>query len=208
MERPTKSNRKLKPRKLPSQCLCCGEENPWVINKVEFTAPFRDTEHVFRAEVNQCRHCDAVATTEEQSAAISAKVRETHQKWMSERLKLAQKALGLSLRELADKITIPFATLGRVSSGEHLIEATVEKLLWLEIRELTHERMVELLFQMEPPEFRNTNGSVLVKTIQNSACAYAGILRSAAQSPLGKSAADFGRADHFPETSCSNLVPA
>jgi transcriptional regulator with XRE-family HTH domain len=207
MERPTKSNRNLKPRNLPSQCLCCGEENPWVINKVEFVAPFRDTEHVFRAEVNQCRHCDAVATTEGQSEAISLKVRESHRKWMSERLKAAQKELGLSLRELAEKTSIPFATLGRVSSGEHLIEATLEKLLWLEIAQLTHARMMELMFQIEQSGYRITNGSVLVRNEPKNARIYAGILQTAAQSPIGSSDV-FVCTNRFPERSYGNLVPA
>jgi transcriptional regulator with XRE-family HTH domain len=207
MNRERISKRPLPPRKLPSECLCCGEENPWVINKIEFVAPFRDTEHVFRAEVNQCRHCDAVATTEEQSEAISAKVRESHRKWMSERLKAAQRELGLSLRELADRTSIPFATLGRVSSGEHLIEATVEKLLWMQIGELTHERMMERLFQMKQREFRITNGSVLVKHDPDSVRAYAAILQTAAQSPLGKCSA-FGLQNRSPEESYSNLAPA
>lgn len=207
MERPTKSKRALKPRLLPPSCLCCGEENPWVLNNVEFTAPFRDTEHGFRTEVNQCRHCDAISTTEEQSAAISAKVRESHRKWMSERLKAAQRELGLSLRDLAERTGIPFATLGRVSSGEHLIEATMEKLLWMEIGKLTHERMMERLIQIKQCEFRITNGHVLAKHDPENVRVYAGILQTAAQSPLGK-CSTFGRQDRFPEESCNNLVPA
>ena len=207
MERPIKSKRQLKPRKLPTECLCCGEVNPWVINKVEFTAPFRDAEHLVRAEVNQCRHCDAISTTEEQSAVISAQVRDAHRKLISEKLKKAQKELGLSLRELAEKTCIPFATLGRISSGEHLIEATMEKLLWMEIGKLTHARIMEGWLQMEQHTFRMTNGSFRIKTDPKQAGLYSRILQTAAQSPLGKSS-DFEQEGDFLNQSCSNPVAA
>jgi hypothetical protein len=205
MERPTRSKRQLKPRKIPSECLCCGEADPWVVNKVEFIAPFRDTEHAFRAEVHQCRHCDAISTTEEQTEAISAQVRDAHRKWISERLKTAQKELGLSLRELAEKSSIPFATLGRISSGEHLIEATMEKLLWMEIERLTDAHVMERLLKMKQHAFRLTNGSVFVKNNPSTARVYSGILKSAAHSPLGNSS-DCGREQSVSKPSCSDLV--
>ncbi len=206
MNRQRLSTRPLPPRKLPTECLCCGGVNPWVINKVEFTAPFRDAEHVFRAEVNQCRHCDAISTTEEQSAVISAQVRDAHRKLISEKLKKAQKELGLSLRELAEKSCIPFATLGRISSGDHLIEATMEKLLWLEIVKLTHARNMEGWLQMEQHAFRVTNGSVRIKTDPMQASLYARILKTAAQSPQRSS--DCKQADDFQNPSCITPVAA
>lgn len=189
MERPTKSKRHLKPRQLPPSCLCCGEENPWVLNKVEFTAPFREAEHEFRAEVNQCRHCDAIATTEEQSAAISEQVRDAHWKWNSAKLKAAQKVLGLSLRDLAEKTGVPFATLGRISSGDHPIEATIERLLWMEIDRLTHEQVMERLLHIRQRAFRVTNGSILVKCDLRNVGVYSTVLNTAAQSPVGKTGA-------------------
>lgn len=207
MNRKRLSTRPLPPRKLPTECLCCGEANPWVVNKVEFSAPFREAEHVFRAEVNQCRHCDAVSTTEEQSAAISAQVRDAHRKWISEKLKKEQKDLGLSLRELAEKTCIPFATLGRISSGDHLIEATMEKLLWAEIGRLKQARIMEAWLQMEQPAFRVTNGSVRIKTDPKQIGLYSRILKTAAQSPLGRSS-DCEQAGDLPNLSCINPVAA
>ncbi len=207
MERPVKSKRQLKPRQLPQECLCCGESNPWVLNTVEFTAPFRDAEHLFRAEVNQCRHCDAISTTEEQSAVITAQVRDAHRKLISEKLKKAQKELGFSLRELAEKSCIPFATLGRISSGDHLIEATMEKLLWMEIGKLTRARIMEGWLQMEQHAFRMTNGSVRIKTDPKQAGLYSRILKTAAQSPLGRSS-DCEQEGDFLNHSCSNPVAA
>lgn len=207
MNRQRHSTRPLPPRKLPTECLCCGEVDPWVINKVEFTAPFRDTEHLVRAEVNQCRHCDAISTTEEQSAVISALVRDVHQRWISEKLKKAQKELGMSLRDLAEKSRIPFATLGRISSGEHLIEATMEKLLWLEIGKLNQARITERWLQMGQQAFRVTNGTVRVNSDPKQAGLYSRILKAAAQSPLGKSG-DFEREGDFLNPSYSNPVAA
>lgn len=207
MNRERISKRPLPPRKLPSQCLCCGTENPWVLNKVPFIAPFRDAEHEFRAEVHQCRHCDAVTTTEEQSAAISAQTRNAHQKWISEKLKAAKKELGLSLRDLAEKSGIPFATLGRVSSGEHLIEATMEKLLWMEIGKLTQAQIAGRWLGMRQREFRVTDGSVLVKGDPTCAHIYSEILQIAARPPLGN-CGNIGREDQFSAPSYSNLLPA
>lgn len=207
MNRQRLSTRPLPPRKLPTECLCCGVVNPWVINKVNFSAPFRDVEHNFRAEMNQCRYCDAISTTEEQSSVISAQVRDVHQKWISEKLKKAQKELGLSLRELAEKSCIPFATLGRISSGDHLIEATMEKLLWMEIERLTHARTMEGWLQMEQHAFRVTNGSVRIKTDPMQAGLYSRILKTAAQSPIGKNS-DFEQEGGFLNQSCSNPVAA
>jgi len=207
MERPIKSKRQLKPKKLPQECLCCGESNPWVINTVNFTAPFREVEHSVQALVHQCRHCDAIATTEEQSEALLVKSRVAHTKWISEKLKKAQKELGLSLREFAERSVIPFATLGRISSGDHLIEATMEKLLWMEIEKLTHTRKTERWIQMEQHAFRLTNGSVRINGDPKQAGVYSRILKTAAQSPLGKSA-DFEQERDFLNQSCSNFVPA
>lgn len=207
MERPIKSKRQLKPKQLPQECLCCGESTPWVLNTVNFSAPFRDVEHSVQTLVHQCRHCDAIATSEEQSETLLVKVQEAHTKWISDKLKRTQKELGLSLRDLAEKTCIPFATLGRISSGGHLIEATMEKLLWMEIGKLTHARNMEGWLQMEQHAFRVTNGSVRVKTDPMQASLYARILKTAAQSPLGKSS-NFEQEGDFPDQPCSNPVAA
>lgn len=207
MERPRKSKRPLPPRKLPTECLCCGEENPWVINKVEFVAPFRDTEHSFHAEAHQCRSCDAISTTPEQVEVISVKVRDAHRKWISERLKKVQKELGVSLRELTEKSGIPFATLGRISSGEHLPEATTEKLLWMEIERLTQERRTSLWIQMEQSRFSATNGSIIVQSNPKNVGIYSMVLKAAAQSPLGNSR-NFEQKGCYSNQTCPNLVLA
>jgi len=207
MERPIKSKRQLKPKQLPQECLCCGESNPWVLNTVNFSAPFRDVEHPVQALVHQCRHCDAIATTEEQAESLLVKAREAHMKWLSDNLKKAQKELGLSLREFAEKSGIPFATLGRISSGDHLIEATMEKLLWMEIGSLTHARKTERWIQMEQHAFRLTNGPVSINIDSNRVGLYSRILKNAAQSPLGKSS-DFEQEGDFLNQICNNPVAA
>jgi len=207
MNRQRLSKRPLPPRKLPSACLCCGGSDPWVVNKVDFIVPFRDAEHSVHAEVNQCRHCDAISTTEEQSAAISAQIRDAHRKWISERLKKAQKELGLSLRELSDKTGISFATLGRVSSGDHLIEATMEKLLWVQIEKLTHEHRSSVWIQTENHELRVTNGSVLIKADSKNLRVYARVLKTAAQTALGNRC-DSRQAKRLSDQSCGDLVLA
>lgn len=207
MERPRKSTRPLPPRKIPTECLCCGAVNPWVINKVEFVAPFRDTEHCFRAEANQCRHCDAIATTPEQVEAISGKVRDAHKTWISQKFKQSCRELGVSIRELVNLTGIPFATLARASSGESLIEATVEKLLWIEIERLTEESRTARWMKMEPQDFRVMNGSVVVKTDPRNARVYSGIWKTATQSSLGNSH-DFGQEECFSKQCYSNLVTA
>jgi hypothetical protein len=175
--------------------------------KVDFTAPFRDTEHVVRAEVNQCRHCDAISTTEEQSAAISAQVREAHRKWVSDRLKKAQKELGLSLRKLSDKADIPFATLGRISAGEHHIEATSEKLLWLEIEKLTHEHLSACWIQMAGHSLRVTNGASVIRTAPGNGGRYTRILQTPMKPKL-ESRFDAPQAKQSTERSFSELLVA
>ena len=207
MSRPKLSKRPLPPRKTPPECLCCGESNPWIVNKVEFIAPFRGVNHEFYAEVNQCRHCEAIATTEKQSEAIAAQVHDAHRKWMSEKLKSAQRELGLSLRDLAEKSSIPFATLGRISSGDHLIEATMEKLLWMEIDRLTHERIIARWIQMEQCGLRVPDGSIIMKTDPKKIESYSSILKSPAQSPWDGSR-DIEEKEFCSSESYRNLVTA
>lgn len=183
MKRERISKRPLPPRKLPTECLCCGEESPWVINKVEFTAPFRETEHSFRAEAHQCRHCDAISTTPEQVKAISAKVRDAHKAWISQTFKEACRELGVSIRDLVGLTDIPFATLARASSGESLIEATVEKLLWREIEVLRESRLASTWLHMPTMAIPIPSGVATIK-IQATQHLYAKVLNSASQSPL------------------------
>ena len=205
MQRPIKSKRQLKPKQLPGECLCCGTGNPWVATTALVTAPFRGVEHSVSAQVHQCRHCDAIATTEDQSDFLLAKAREAHTKWISEKLKAAQKELGLSLRELAEKSAIPFATLGRISSGDHLVEATVEKLLWLEIGKLTHARYAERWIRMAQQPFRATDGSIRIKADPKRAGLYSGLVNAASQPACGKSG-DPDRKEDFRNLPCTNPV--
>lgn len=207
MQRPIKSKRQLKPKQLPPECLCCGTGNPWVTTTVLVTTPFRDVEHSVSAQVHQCRHCDAITTTEDQSDVLLAKAREAHTKWISEKLKAAQQELGLSLRDLAEKSAIPFATLGRISSGDHLVEATMERLLWLEIGKLTHARNAESWIRMGQQPFRATNGSIRIKADPKQAGLYSGILNAATQPALGESG-DSDRKEDFRNLPCTNPVAA
>ncbi len=180
MERPKKSNRLLPPRKLPTECLCCGGENPWVIHKVEFVAPFRETEHSFRVEAHQCRHCDAISTTPEQLEAISRKVRDAHKAWISQKFKKACRALGVSIRDLVGLTDIPFATLARASSGESLIEATVEKMLWQEFEVLRQKHLAAAWIHMSIPA-PSAHRTIKMQPAQHL---YSMVLKNAAQSPL------------------------
>lgn len=82
MERQKISKRPLPPRKLPTQCLQCGMDTPWVITEVDIVAPYQSTTHEIRAEMHQCRNCDAVSTTPAQFAAINERVREAHRLWL------------------------------------------------------------------------------------------------------------------------------
>lgn len=183
MKRERISKRPLPPRKLPTECLCCGEENPWVINQVEFVAPFRDTEHSFRAEAHQCRHCDAISTTPEQVEAISAKVRDAHKAWISQKFKSASNELGVSIRQLVALTNIPQATLARASSGESLIEATVEKLLWREIEVLRESRLASTWLHMPTVAIRIPAEMATIR-MQATQHLYSKVLNSASQSPL------------------------
>ena len=183
MKRERISKRPLPPRKLPTECLCCGEENPWVINKVEFVAPFRDTEHSFRAEAHQCRHCDAISTTPEQVEAISAKVRDVHKAWISQKFKSASNELGVSIRQLVALTNIPQATLARASSGESLIEATVEKLLWKEIEALRESHLASVWLHM-PTKAIHIPAEMAIIKIQATPHLYSKVLQTASQSPF------------------------
>lgn len=151
-----------------------------MINKVEFTAPFRETEHSFRTEAHQCRHCDAISTTPEQVEAISAKVRDAHKAWISSEFKKAQQELGLSIRGLAAVISIPQATLARISSGELLVEATVEKLLWQEIGDLRKSHLASAWLHMSIPVLSET-ATIRMQPAQHL---YSKVLKTASQSPL------------------------
>ena len=180
MERPRISKRPLPPRKLPTECLCCGEQDPWVINKVEFVAPFRETEHSFRSEAHQCRHCDAISTTPEQVEAISVGVRDAHKAWISQKFKEACREQGVSIRDLVGLTAIPFATLARASSGESLIEASVEIMLWQEFEVLRQKHLASAWIHMSIPA---PSVQCTIKT-QSSRHPYSIVLKKAAQSPI------------------------
>ena len=180
MERPRISKRPLPPRKLPTECLCCGKENPWVINKVEFVAPFRETEHSCLSEAHQCRHCGAISTTPEQVEAISVRVRDAHKAWISQKFKEACRALGVSIRDLVGLTDIPFATLARASSGESLVEATVEKMLWQEFEVLRQKHLASAWIHMSVPA-PSAQHTIKMQHIQHP---YSVVLKKAAQSPI------------------------
>jgi hypothetical protein len=207
MERPIKSKRQLKPKKLPQECLCCGEENPWVFHAVKLTVPFRDVEHEIQATVNQCRHCDAISTTEEQSELILLKAREMHFKWVTEKFRKMQKELGISLRALSEKIDLPIATLARISCGDHSIDASTEKLLWIEMETLQIVQRREKLMQIMEMYIGSTHGKVTIEYIPEKSNRYTAILVNAAQSPLSY-VEEFEREMNFSDQSLRNLITA
>lgn len=180
MERQRKSKRPLPPRKLPTECLCCGKQNPWVIKKVEFVAPFRETEHSFRSEAHQCRHCDAISTNPEQVKATSIKVRDAHKAWISQKFKKASRELGVSIRDLASLTDIPFATLARASSGESLIEASIEKMLWQEFEGLRQKHLASAWIHMSIPT-PSAQRTIKMQLVPHP---YSMVLKNAAQSAL------------------------
>ncbi len=186
MKRERKSKRPLAPRKLPPDCLCCGEAQPWVVNAVVFTSPFRGIDHTVSASVNQCRNCDAISTTLEQSEAISLKVREAHKAWVSKKLKDAMKELSLTIDGLVHKTGFARATVARASSGEPLIEASIEKLLWHEIDELQKKQIVKIWTTMEVKNASPLNEIIKIKvrTNQQQGRSYAAVMKAGARSPL------------------------
>lgn len=157
-----------------------------MITKVDISAPFRSTSHDFRMEMHQCRHCDAVTTTPEQSDAISAKVRETHAQWMANKLKKIQKQLGnISLRDMADCTQISFATLGRISAADHLVEESTENSVFAELEKLVTVQKNALFLQMENRSFIQIVGdcAIISATVSSGRC-YDFLLSGAMQSPL------------------------
>lgn len=187
MKRERKSKRPLAPRKLPPECLCCGEVQPWVVNTVGFNSPFRGIDHTVSASVNQCRHCDTITTTPEQHEAISLKVRDAHKAWVSKELKKVMKELNITIDGLVQKTGFARATVARASSGELLIEASIEKLLWHEIEELRRERITQIWTTMVVGEVVHPSETIRIKfhtNDQHSAVSYAAVMKTAAYSPL------------------------
>lgn len=180
------NNRPLPPRKLPTQCLCCGAADPWVITKVDISAPFRSTSHDIRMDMHQCRFCDAVSTTPEQSAAISAKVREAHSQGLAAKLKMIQKQLGrMSLRDIAVKTKVSFATLGRISSADPRVEEKTEVFVFNELEKLVQSRKEIQYFAMGDVRLMRLMQANLVihcEVIQDKR--FDAMLASALQSPL------------------------
>jgi hypothetical protein len=187
MKRERKSKRPLAPRKLPPECLCCGEVQPWVVNTVGFNSPFRGIEHTVSASVNQCCHCDAIFTTPEQLEAISLKVRDTHKTWVSKELKKVMKELNITIDGLVQKTGFARATVARASSGELLVEASTEKLLWHEIEELRRERIKQIWTTMVLRDVMHPRETIRIKvhtSYQHSAVNYAAVMKTTAYSPL------------------------
>lgn len=177
----------MAPKQVPLECFCCGEANPWEVKPVDFVAPFRDTEHSFVANVNQCRNCDAISPSSEQTDAISAKVREEHVQWISRELTKAREELGLTIDGFVNQTGMPRATVARASSGESLIDASTEKLLWTETARLRNQRYIRQWTAMQPSasdfsrdvEIVPSSGSQMI-----SVRTYRSILNRATQSPL------------------------
>jgi hypothetical protein len=140
----------MAPRQVPLECFCCGETNPWEVKPVDFVAPFRDTQHSFVANVNQCRNCDAISPSSEQSDAISAEVRKEHVRWISRELTKAREELGLTIDGFVSQTGMPRATVARASSGESLIDASTEQLLWSQVARLRNLRYIRQWTTMQP----------------------------------------------------------
>lgn len=147
---------------VPMECLCCGTPDPWQVKPVDFVAPFRGQEHSFVVEVNQCQNCGDVSPDREQSNLISAKVRDEHKHWISQELTKARAELHLTIDALVEQTGMARATVSRASSGESLIDASTEKMLWLEIARLKYERNVQIWQSMEPSEKMRSPESVSV----------------------------------------------
>jgi hypothetical protein len=187
MKRERISKHTLALRKLPPECLCCGEAQPWVINSVGFTSPFRGIDHTVSASVNQCRHCDAISTTPEQFEVITVKVRDAHKAWVSKRLKNVMKELSFTLDGLVHKTGLARATVARASCGDMLIEASTEKLLWHEIEILQRERIARIWTTMEVAAAVNPRSHIRIKIHTNerqSAMSFGVVMAAAAHSPL------------------------
>ncbi len=187
MKRERKSRRPLAPRKLPAECLCCGEAQPWVVNTVAVTSPFRGVDHTIFACVNQCRHCDAISTTPEQFEAISGKVRDAHKAWVAKELKNALKGLGMTIDSFVRKTDLARATVARASCEESLIEANTERLLWHEIDELRRKQIAHIWTTMVANVAEHPFRTIGVKIHTNEtqpAVSYAPVMKTTGRSPL------------------------
>ena len=199
----------MAPKQVPLECLCCGEANPWEIKPVDFVAPFRDTEHSFVANVNQCRKCDAISPSAEQTNAISAQVREEHVRWISQELTKARAELGLTIDGFVSQTRMPRATVARASSGESLIDASTEKLLWSEVSRLKQQRYIRQWTAMQPRfvdfsrevEIVPCGGSQMIN-VRN----YRPILDKSAQSPVLPSRQFFHDFSSAEDSSLTQLV--
>ena len=193
----------------PSSCLCCGANQPWEVKPVDFVAPFRDTQHSFVANANQCRNCDAISPSSEQTDAISAQVREEHVRWISEELTKARNELGLTIDGFVNQTGMPRATVARASSGESLIDASTEKLLWSEIARLRNLRYIRQWTSMQP---RALDFSCEVEIVQSggnqviSVRNYRPLLKNAAHSPLPPSRQFFHDFSSAEDSSLPQLV--
>lgn len=186
MNRVRKSKRPLAPRKVPTECLSCGEPQPWVVNTVEFSSPFRGAQHTVSASVNQCRHCEAISTSPEQIEAISAKVREAHKGWVAARFKKAMKELGLTIDGFVKESGLPRATVARASSGEPLIEASNEKLLWHEIEALRHKRIAWICTARTSSSIRSSRLTITIQQPMRETALdapYSKLMKTAERSP-------------------------
>ncbi|MDB4354095.1 helix-turn-helix domain-containing protein [Akkermansiaceae bacterium] len=148
MERKRKSKRTLAPRITPPECFCCGSASPWAIVTLDQKTLCRDQTHEVRAEVTQCKHCDAIITSASQNEALLEKTREAHCKWIKKTLQITRKKLKLPQREFAAALGISTATLSRALKADSLIDPSTEELLLFKIKELRRAQEIEELLNL------------------------------------------------------------
>lgn len=148
MERKSNSKRTLAPRKLSSECQCCGKVNPWVVISIPQQTSCRGKVHKVIAEVTQCRHCDAVVTSAEQDEALLKKSKEAHAQWLKQIIKNSREKLKLTHREFAAAVSISSATLSRAVVGDTLIDPSTEELLLIKAKQLRVAKEIEELLNL------------------------------------------------------------
>ncbi|MBK1830525.1 hypothetical protein JIN77_07295 [Verrucomicrobiaceae bacterium R5-34] len=148
MKRKPINERKLTPRKLPPECLCCGRANLWATVTLSQQTSYRGHEHKIHAEVTQCRHCDAVITTAEQDKALLEKSAQAHSQWIKKTIQTSQKRLKLTHREFSAAVHISSATLSRALKAETLIDPSTEELLLLKVKGLEEKLAIKELLDL------------------------------------------------------------
>ena len=148
MDRRSNSKRTLATRKLSPGCLCCGNENPWVVVTIPQQTSCRGKVHEVNAEVTQCRHCDAIVTSAEQDESLLNKSKQAHAQWLKRVIKNSREKLKLTHRELASAVKISPATLSRALVGDSLIDPSTEELLLIKTKQLRDAKEIEELLNL------------------------------------------------------------